>query len=161
MTKSEVASEGLETIYATVVRRAVEADNVNEVKVSRSLFQKMTGGRDKTMQETGHLAVSFPMVHCSHSFQTTNLISTTRRVIGKNNVPIINVNSKNVRVKLCVVMLVYQCNHQRMCRRLVVLVYQCKLVSSAHEWCWYISASWYHQRMSGVGISVQAGIISA
>ena len=80
VTKTEIASEGLESIYSAVVRRAVEADNVCETKVLRQLFQKMTGGRDKTLMETGHLAKSLPMVHCTHDFRTTNLVSTVRKV---------------------------------------------------------------------------------
>ena len=78
--KSETVSSGLEKIHEAVLKRAYDMDDINPAKVLRKLFQKVAGGRDKSIQESCHLGLSLPLVHCSKRFVIINLLTKLCKV---------------------------------------------------------------------------------
>ena len=78
--KTETLSAGLVAIHKSVIKRVADTDDINPAKVLRHLFQKLTGGRDKSLQESCHLGLSLPLVRCSKKFVTVNLVSNIRKV---------------------------------------------------------------------------------
>jgi len=57
-------SAGFQSVFHTALRKGIQ--NESEVKtVLRSVFLKVTSGREKTQQETAHLIMGLPLVRCS------------------------------------------------------------------------------------------------
>ena len=78
--KVETGSNGLESILSSVLRYGNEVGNLETKTLLRRCFNRVAGKRDKCSQETSHLILSSPIVHCSHSFVMHNLSSMIRQV---------------------------------------------------------------------------------
>ena len=77
--KVEESSRGFHHIVATVIRKGRENDSPGNTLL-RSLFTRLTGGREMGMQETGHLSLSLPFVKSTLSFVRVNLLNTSRLI---------------------------------------------------------------------------------
>jgi RNA 3'-terminal phosphate cyclase len=78
-TKAEEHSNGFNAIFKKVCKLGRENDTQG-TNMAKSLFTKVTSGRELGMQETAHLLLSLPLVKSSVSFSNVNLKNLTRRI---------------------------------------------------------------------------------
>jgi DNA replication protein DnaC len=84
-TKKEKNSQGYERIFQTALNKT-RSNEGDTRSVLRSIFLRSNAGREKTQQETSHLALSLAMVRCSHQFITINLYNNYRKVNLRNQI---------------------------------------------------------------------------
>ena len=97
--KVETGSNGLASILSSVLRYCNEVGNLETKTLLRRCFNRVAGKRDKCSQETSHLILSSPIVHCSHSFIMNNLSSMIRQVNiqhDNNDAPALKLNLLDV-----------------------------------------------------------------
>ena len=75
--KVEESSRGFQSILEMVNRKGRQEDSSGKTML-RSLFTKLTGGREMGMQETAHLSLSLPFVKSNLNFVSVNLLNTSR-----------------------------------------------------------------------------------
>jgi len=90
-TKRETNSKGFMDIFRKVTKRACEAD-LSTAFVLRSLFLKTNTGREKTQQETSHLALSLSMVESSLDFVYVGLQNLSTPLANRRNTNAVDAN---------------------------------------------------------------------
>jgi len=79
-TKVEENSTEFHHVFNQILRRGRERESEGKA-ILRSLFVRTNAGREKTQQETSHLAISAPIVRCSVFFKAVNLYNNRKRII--------------------------------------------------------------------------------